>query len=123
MISKMGPTCKIKLYKGKANFVPSLELGFKDFLLLRRKLVAVAVAISETEFNRWEIRSESILFVSSIVALARSTMVLVPVQNAGGNLDQPIGRTKGIAIDYLCPFLVGNRTLKWSKLSGFRFIQ
>ena len=52
---KNGSTCKIKLYKGKANFVPSLELGFKDFLLLRRKLVAVVdVAISETEFNQGE---------------------------------------------------------------------
>ena len=79
--------------------------------------MGILAAVSETAFNRCGTKRDGISEAS--VVLAKLTTVSVPVQNAGGDLDQPIGRTKGIAISCLSPSLVGNRTPSRIESSGF----
>ena len=63
----------------------------------------------------WHIRTQS--------CITKSATVSVAAQNAGGDSDHPIGSTKGIAINYWSPFLVGNKTPSQIESLGFKFIR
>ena len=78
------------------------------------------VAVSETVSKQRGTHRDVMSFSS--VVLAKSATVLVTAQKADGDSDQPIGRTKGIAISYLFPILVGNKIPYRIESAGFRFI-
>jgi hypothetical protein len=56
------------------------------------------------------------------MALARSAMVSVAVQNAGGEFFQPISKTRGNAISGSWPGCLGKTTPKHGISSGFTSI-
>ena len=104
---KFYPTCKTKLCEEETKSATGLELGL-EYIMGFWTIIEQVTAVSETESNQWGTSKYSILITS--VALARSATVSIAAQKAGGDLDQPIGRTKGIEINWLSPFLVGNKT-------------